>query len=149
MLYLQLLKLCCRNSILIKEFGLVDDERNHVMHALGGMILILISNCLVIIGIYCNVHFFLIPWLFIYLMGKCYFGQPFMLIIIIGFIILTIMTLMDLHNTFSILMVMLSIIHMIIWRIIKQILGVLRSCQGYKMVLKLSGGCCGDIFWGS
>ena len=57
---------------LLMEFG-SDEQKDHMMHALGGMLIILFSNGLVIVGICCNIHFLLIPWLIIYVIGKGFF----------------------------------------------------------------------------
>ena len=55
-------------GIFVLKFGMEEDN-GHMIHAVVGMFLILLSNGLVIIGILCNIHFLLIPWLLIYILG--------------------------------------------------------------------------------
>ena len=47
-----------------------DGSPSHLFHLLAGTLTILLSNGLVIIGIIWDIHFLLIPWLLIYLIGK-------------------------------------------------------------------------------
>ena len=47
-----------------------DTRAGEVFHLLAGTFTILISNGLVIIGIIWDIHFLLIPWLLIYLVGR-------------------------------------------------------------------------------
>ena len=67
-LKLNLLYLRRKSHILKMKFVSEGDE-NHLIQALVGLFLIVFSNGLVIIGILCNIHFLLIPWLVIYLSG--------------------------------------------------------------------------------
>ena len=123
-LKLNLLYLRRKSHILKMKFVSEGDE-NHLIQALVGLFLILFSNGLVIIGILCNIHFLLIPWLIIYLSGMhcmefvhvkyCYCS---------GAVIMTLFSLMNLAYNFvlhSLLSLLVCIGFILLWIIVNQI----------------------------